>query len=117
MYSEIHTENLKLFDTDKNKTKLNVLKHADSRDFVMIDGKSTYVMPENIEVIGENAFNGSSVQCVVFSPNLKKICDDAFSASAIEEAVIPDSVVDIGKGAFIYCKNLTKVLISPDICN
>ncbi len=111
MYSAIESQNIKLFDTDNNKTKLNVLKYADSRDFVMIDGKLTYIMPETIEVVGENAFNGSSVQRVVFSPNLKKICADAFSASSIEEAVIPDSVVAIDNGAFIYCKQLKRVVL------
>lgn len=111
MYSKIETQDLKLFDTDKNKTKLNVLQYADSRDFTIIDGKLTYVMPQDIDVIGENAFNGSSVQAVVFAPNLKKICADAFSASSIEEAVIPDSVVEIDKAAFIYCKKLKNIVL------
>ena len=111
MYSQIEMQSLKLFDTDKDATRFKVLKYADSKDFVMTDGKLTYIMPEDIEVIGADAFNGSSVQRVVFSPRLKKICDDAFSACSIEEAIIPNSVEDIGKGAFIYCKNLTKVVL------
>ena len=111
MYSEFETQQLKLFDDDKFEGKYKVLKHADSRDFVEIDGKITYVMPEDVEVIGDDAFNGSSVQKVVFSPNLKLIGNDAFSASAIEEAIIPDSVLEIGRGAFIYCKQLRNVVL------
>lgn len=113
MHSQIEVQRLKLFEQDKDSADYKVLKFADSKDFVEIDGKLTYIMPEDVEVIGADAFNGSGVQRVVFSPKLKKICNDAFCASSIEEAVIPNTVQEIDKGAFIYCKKLAKVVL-PD---
>ena len=62
MHSEVEVQQFKLFDDDKAEGTYKVLKHADSRDFVEIDGKITYIMPEHIDVIGQDAFNGSKVQ-------------------------------------------------------
>lgn len=57
-------------------------------------------LPETIEKIGKNAFNGSPIEEVVFSEGLKEIEDSAFGANKLTKVKLPDSLEKIGKYAF-----------------
>lgn len=71
-------------------------------------------IPDYINIIGENAFNGYGSLIRVTIPNsVTKIEAYAFSAcSGLTSITIPDSVTTIGRGAFGSCSGLTKAMIS-----
>ncbi len=74
----------------------------------------TVVLSENITSIGVSAFKGcTSLESVKFNDNLTTIKDYAFCESGLSgDLVIPQSVKEIGDGAFAYCGNLdAKVVI------
>ena len=60
-----------------------------------------FVLPENLLVIDEEAFSGTSVSRVILQSNLTDINDGAFSnIGCLKEVVIPSSVSYIADNAF-----------------
>ena len=65
-------------------------------------------LPNGVEIIGENAFDGCYLTSVQLNDGVKEIHDNAFSCSFdLEDLLIPDSVETIGVDAFSCCDNLT----------
>ena len=65
-------------------------------------------LPDNINVIGKEAFSGCSSLSSIKIPNASVIGDSAFwLCSSLTSVVIPDSVTSIGDDAFQGCESLT----------
>ena len=77
-------------------------------------------IPEGVERIGENAFstgNGSSdnvlgLQKITLPSSLKAIEAQAFSVTSFETFTIPDTVEEIGGGAFSGAFRLREIIVS-----
>ena len=60
-----------------------------------------YIVPDGVEIIGENAFDRTCMEAVIFPNSLKEIEDDIFNGSfAIKTVYIPASVKKIGVRLF-----------------
>ena len=100
----------------------------------------TVTFPQTLEEIGEKAFyyNKSRLKTVEFPQGLKTIGKEAFSQcyalrsaaipdgvltigdsaffdDAITEAVVPESVTDLGEGVFSKCKSLSTAVIKAPL--
>ncbi len=74
---------------------------------------STYVVPETVTRIENNAFVFSGyIKNIVLPQNIKYIGPCAFVKCGITEIVIPDSVSYMGEGVFYNCKQLKKITLS-----
>lgn len=67
------------------------------------------VLPNTLEIIGNDAFYKSHVETLTFPSTLKEIGSFAFYDSKITEAILPDNMTNIGEGAFEYCSFLVSV--------
>lgn len=88
-------------------TELNIPSYVKS--FCLVNPRSVAIenvyLPDNIEVIGHDAFNSNNyIKTIRWPKNLKKIEDRAFIHSSLESIVeIPSTVEEIGENAFTYC--------------
>jgi len=73
------------------------------------------VLPKNLEVIGDKAFDCTYAEDIVFPETLKSIGEYAFSNSRIKEAILPDAVTSISPYAFYQCYSLTKVKLPANL--
>lgn len=75
------------------------------------------VLPDSVEVIGNDAFNTCmNLESVKFPKKLKIIGERAFAfCDALSTVVLPDGVVEIGKSAFSGCIKLTSVKLSKNL--
>jgi len=97
--------------------------------------------PDNVEKIAGGAFSGSKVTSLIvpsdieflsfgtsaafckmmylkeitFSEGITVIPNRLFYGSAIEELILPNTIVEIGVGVFESCQNLKKVLFSSSL--
>ena len=60
------------------------------------------ILPEGVLSIGYNVFEGTGIETIVLNSRLRDIGDKAFYGTYITEITIPDSVVRIGRRAFMY---------------
>ena len=98
-------------------------------------GDASYTVPDGVETIGENAFDGEGeltevklpdsltkiedgafyncgeLSNIVLNNNLKTIGSAAFSNSGVKNVVIPDSVTTIGANAWADCEKLESASI------
>lgn len=76
-------------------------------------GITEVVLPEGLEMIGDQAFfHCSGLTNVVMSKNLKSIGNYAFTGcSVLANIILPESVETIGSHAFYDCKGLTEITI------
>ncbi len=82
--------------------KFNSCETLDSIDFC--DSK--------VEVLEDHAFDGCcNMESVYLNNNLKKIGNNVFYCTKITELVIPNSVTEIGKNAFMECCSLAKITL------
>ena len=94
---------------DKKKEKL--IRYVDQ------ESVQTYVVPNSVKVIGEDAFrDAKALTDVVISDGVREIEHGAFyNCSNLKRVHIPASVRTIGVGAFGGCSSLTDVVISGDV--
>ena len=80
-------------------------------------GLSSYTIPDNIKVIGNEAFYGcSNLTSVTIGDNVATIGDEAFySCSRLTSVTIGDNVATIGNSAFYGCTNLTSITIGDNV--
>lgn len=65
--------------------------------------------------IGESAFQEAKINQIHFNDGLQKIEDSSFYNSNLTEAVLPESITDLGIGAFMDCRKLRSVKLPPNI--
>lgn len=76
----------------------------------------TVVLPDTVKTIEYEAFFGlEELRNVQFPSGLEKIDEFAFEGSGIAEVKLPDTVTEIGMGAFRYCYNLRKAELSKNL--
>ena len=102
-------------------------KSEENSDFEIKDGvlvayhgdEHVPVVPEGVEVIGRRAFapieNPIGIYDVKLPNSLKKIEEEAFMGSSLEEITIPDGVTYIGSHAFVGCMQLCKIVLPKSI--
>ena len=103
---------------------VNIYGNADN-DFVITAGKlikyngaaTDVIIPENVYIIGFDAFNGcSAMTSVVLPKNVTKIEQYAFAyCSSLTEIAIPNTVKEIEEGAFCGCSSLKSVSLPNGI--
>lgn len=76
-------------------------------------GKKSYIIPDTVKIIEEEAFYYSSnIKRVVIPDSVEEIKDRAFlQCYDLKEVMIPESVTYIGELAFGYCHSLKKIYI------
>ena len=75
-------------------------------------GLTAITMPDSIRKVGDLAFYRCyRANSIVFSKNLEQIGAEAFKTTAMKKVVLPDSVKEIGKGAFSSCSSLNEVVL------
>ena len=77
--------------------------------------KKEIVIPNGVEEIGNNVFDGyRSLQSVTIPGSVKKIGKDAFyNCDSLQSVIISNGVEEIGDIAFGYCNSLRSIII-PD---
>ena len=90
------------------------------KTFYMIKAYSqnyaTVDIPDDIEVIGCNAFSGSyNLTSIDLPDSVRYIGSYAFSNSGISEITIPEKVTRIEEGTFSYCTSLENVNFHDNI--
>ena len=73
-------------------------------------------MPASLTEIGRGAFaRCSNLTHLRFPSGVRKIGDYAFLKTGLRELVLPESLENIGKGAFADCTGLKKIVIPPGV--
>lgn len=77
----------------------------------------TDVIGNNIESIGENAFEDASIQKIDYRklPKVHKIKKETFKSSRLNIAYISSNIEEIEASAFENCKELRKIFISKNV--
>jgi len=75
------------------------------------DALEQVILPEGLEIIGENCFHScASLKEIILPASLKKLGAWAFrGCSSLTEVTVPDSVTEFGAGAFSGCESLKKI--------
>ena len=75
-----------------------------------------YVIPSNVYIIGENAFDNSKLENVSIPESVVQIGSSAFSSCVnLRKLSIPNSVESVGSMAFYECKNLQDISMSSEV--
>lgn len=86
-------------------------------DYAFCGAKLTDItIPDGVQTIGENAFNGCpSLQSISLPNSIRTICDGAFyGCPSLEKITIPLGTVSIGEDAFSHCGKLNAVYCLQD---
>lgn len=77
---------------------------------------SALVIPDSVETIGECAFTAGTFTSVSFGKNLKEIGNSAFIyCENLTSVVIPDQVESIGDSAFRFCGVLSQLTLGANV--
>ena len=84
----------------------------DDNAFSNCTGLSSVTIPESVKSIGKKAFNNCTrLSSVTILGGVESIGEQAFYGSGIYSVTIPESVKSIGNSAFQNCKSLQEVII------
>jgi len=106
-------------EVDKNNPKYysenNCLIESESK--TLIAGCKNSIIPENVRIIGKNAFSDcSSLAEITIPEGVTKIGNSAFfNCSSLTEITIPEGVTDIGINAFSNCSSLTEISLPKTV--
>ena len=78
-------------------------------------GNEPFVVPENVEVLGERSFFKYHLSEIILHDNIQEILENAFSASKLEKINLPSSLETINKGIFHSCYYLTEVNVAKNV--
>ena len=92
------------------ESKCIISKSRNSVYYAMSDA----VIPEGVSIIDEGAFRNTKIDTLVIPRSLKRICKEAFKTSSIREISVPSGVEFVGESAFMYCRNLEKVIFEGE---
>lgn len=91
-------------------TKLGIGAFSDCKHLLEV------TLPKGLEVIPKDCFTGcEQLEYIEWPTSLTKIEEHAFFNCNFTEVVIPESVTEIGDGAFAYCKNLEKIYFPASV--
>lgn len=81
--------------------------------------ETSYVIPDSVVHIGDNAFYGCTEMTEIIIPDtVITIGNDAFFACySLAEIILPDSLTSIGEGAFYSCDSITEIVIPDSVTN
>ena len=79
--------------------------------------KGTYEIPENVEIIGSDAFFGCEYLTQITVPDsVKSILSDAFEyCNALTTIILPEHITEIPLSAFCECRNLAEFKIPSSV--
>lgn len=88
-----------------------VLFNADRSCLVsMPSGRTAYQLPEGVSEIGSNAFRGSALKEIHFSPSLRIIGERAFFyCDSLKAILLPKGVQSLGASAFRKCNAVIRI--------
>ncbi len=81
---------------------------------VLISSCKNTVIPSDVKVIGEYAFEHYPNPTISLHENLEEIRSGAFLRSNIEQIEFPSSLLLLGDNAFYDCNKLTRVVVHND---
>ena len=85
-------------------------------DFFGCENITSVVIPDSVEIIGDNAFQScKSLASVQLGSNIKEVGHYAFSECPITSMVFPNTVTDLRFGIFYKCENLKTVYIGENV--
>ena len=95
-------------------TITSIERYAFANLYVIED--DVVVLPENLEYIGEYAFNNTYIKRVIMKSNLLSVGSYAFNSDTyLSEVVFQDSPATIQSNAFEGCTNITSLILSDNI--
>lgn len=93
-----------------NKAKTTLYRYPVYKD------TEKYVSPEKLKVISPRAFYGCTLKSAEISTKVYSVGEEAFKNCVnLTEIDLPDSVVNLGAGAFEGCKSLTGAYLSENL--
>ncbi len=69
-------------------------------------------LPDNLEIIGNRAFKGTSITSLTIPSGLKEIGNEAFAQTGITTIALPGNLTRVGYEAFASCPSLTSISIA-----
>lgn len=78
-------------------------------------GNEPFIVPENVEVLGEKSFINYHLSEIILHDNIQEILEYAFSLSKLEKINLPRSLETINKGIFNNCYYLTEVNVAKNV--
>ena len=118
-------------ERDWRQNKINIECHSDNylvskdalythdmKKLISFFGKSSkFTIPQGVEVIGENAFEGNeNLTDIKFPNSLRSIEDEAFLyCLKLKRLSLPKNVSNIGIKCFYGCESLSEVLLYGEI--
>lgn len=107
-----------VFNGCENLTTVILPDNATKIDNYMFNGVtklSTVNIPASVITIGQSAFTNTAINNIVLPDTLEIISSNAFSNCAKLTSInIPDKVTTIDNDAFYNCTNLTSVIVSEN---
>ena len=86
--------------------------------FMHGEGSSSAVIPEGVEIIGEEAFLKDDIEGAVIPESVKIIEEGAFSSCLeLKSVTMPDNIETIGKYAFSGCVKLNEIVLPANLKN
>lgn len=88
---------------------------VDEPAFCFCDQIREVILPDDLQRIGNRAFQSVKISEIILPNNLREIGDSAFRETLIEKVICPKTLQLIGDWCFFECKNLTSVTLNEGI--